>query len=79
MGTCRVLSDHKESNTIRSSTILLRVNLGLYKTQSVISFDSGVMRRTVRNGRYQSIDRDGSGKDHLRRHGLLTHKVARKM
>ena len=79
MGALFVLSDHQQTDTIWTATVLLRVDLRLCsKSQWLVDslMYMTTLSRTVCDGGDESVHGCGAVEEHAGGHGLLPHEVA---
>ena len=79
MGALLVLSDHEQTNTVWTATVLLRVDLRLCsKLQWLVDslVDIITLSHTVCDGSDESVHGCGAVEEHAGGHGLLPHEVA---
>ena len=80
MGAESVLTDDEETDTVWTTTVLLRVDLSLCHIPSRVSMDRSDTRvstvQTVCDCGYETVDWYGAVEEHARCHCLLAHEVA---
>ena len=79
MGALFVLADHKETDTVWTATVLLRVDLRLCsKSQWLVDslIDMITLSHTVCDGGDESVHGSGAVEEHTGGHSLLPHEVA---
>ena len=80
MRTGFVESDHEETNSVRSTPVLLGVDLRLLINPSESSPRNRMHRvRTIGDRGNKAISRNRTVVDHSFRHGLLSHEIAKKI